>query len=139
MDALMIILYVLASLLILIVLFLIGYLIWDRNRPFPKSGKVIDKWYEEERTWVQIMPIIIGKIVSMIPIFHYDDEDWVITIEDEDGLKGDLYLSEAKWKKINIGDHFVVGDDSNTFDSIETEETDSDAKVQDEPEEKVTR
>lgn len=85
----------------------------------PESGTVLSKWYEEPRTWVQMVPISTGKTTIMVPITHYDDEDWCIEIEN-DGKRRVLYVSESVYETVQLGAHF--GSDApgvSTSDPIE--------------------
>jgi hypothetical protein len=73
-----------------------------------ESGVVIDGHHEPARSWVSIMPIYTGKTMMMIPMIHFDDEDWIIIVEGEhDGeLRQETwYVSEAQYTNIEIGDN----------------------------------
>ena len=80
-----------------------------------KEGKVIEKWYEEENTFVSLVPVVnvIGKtrLTTMMPMINYDDEDFVIKIEQYDKKTRDIYLTKDTYTKINIGDWFIVDKD----------------------------
>lgn len=45
------------------------------------EGTIIEKRYETARLWIQNVPITVGNIILMAPIFHFDDEDWILVIE----------------------------------------------------------
>lgn len=89
-----------------------------------KEGTVVEKWYEPERTWIMIIPIIISNGKTSFPIFvpmyYKDDEDFCIKIvgHNKEGKQvyRTFYLSEAAWKPIKYGDYFVLDKNAETSD-----------------------
>jgi hypothetical protein len=106
--------------LVLSVVALAIYAFWPR--PFPSSGKIIEKWHEEERYWTQFIPMYIGKVMIFLPFFHFDDEDWIIRIEDQDGLQGDVYLTHSAWNKLSIGNFYIINEKDDINDEVEKTE-----------------
>lgn len=96
------------------------YIFWPR--PFPSSGTIIEKTHEKERTWTQLIPIYIGKVMVLFPFIHFDDEDWIITVEDSNGLRGDIYLTKTTWQKLQVGEHYIVTKDDDLADEVEKTE-----------------
>lgn len=81
------------------------------------EGEVYSKEYEPERTIFMLYPMIIsnGKTTTtmMIPMYLYDDEDFIVQIKNYDGKKEKtrtLYLTKEVYDKTNIGDWFVIGE-----------------------------
>lgn len=92
------------AILVLVIITLLLYVFWPR--PMPKSGKVIAKWHEDELLWTQFYQI--GQTGIYAPTFNFINEGWVITIEDETDLRGNVYLTKLTWDKTQIGDYFTV-------------------------------
>lgn len=108
---------------ILTVIGLIIFLIYMMFfKEYISEGRVVEKYYEPEHTWVQLMPIMIGKVISMIPIFHFDDEDWVIVVENNEGKVGHIYVSEKTYRRVRIGQWYSATPEDSLFDDIEERE-----------------
>ncbi len=80
-----------------------------------KNGTLIKKAHEPERSWVQMIPISTGSATVVIPIVHYDDEDWVFVIEDspKNGKKSKqqrIYVSQEAFTHHEEGDWIEVAD-----------------------------
>lgn len=81
------------------------------NAPPPiMEGEVYNKVYEPSMSWMTMMPISNGKTITFIPMWHYDDEDFVIYIHRWDNeLQKDrtnaLYVNESTYNEISIGDY----------------------------------
>lgn len=73
------------------------------------DGKVIEKIYQPERTYVYLTPMICGKVTVMIPHTGYDDEDFILKVQGKKGDKvitEDFYVSEKDFNCLNTGDYF---------------------------------
>lgn len=81
-----------------------------------EQGKVINKYYEPERTWIQFMPMFISDGKSshtiLIPMYMRDDEDFILSIA---GLNADgemdtacYYIMPDQYKEINVGDEILT-------------------------------
>ena len=81
-----------------------------------KSGRVIEKDHAEARTYVQILPVYTGQTCVTInktrsctsnyihlPFTLYDDEDWMLRIETDEGKKGWVYVTPTVWNRVSIG------------------------------------
>jgi hypothetical protein len=80
-----------------------------------ESGEVYEKQYEPEKRWVQMMPMVLstGKMstVVMVPITHYDDEDFIIKIKKYNSEKGEFdkgkfYVDKETYSRYELGDYF---------------------------------
>lgn len=107
------------TLLVLLLGFLLlvlvwNYLVWLLVEPL-REGRVVAKHHEPERYWMQFRHVHVGKALCLIPIFRFDDEDWILIIEatDEKGKtrQGCVYLSKAKWDKVKVGDWYSATDE----------------------------
>ena len=79
-----------------------------------REGRVVSKWYEPEETWLQpIAQYRYDPTLKMNVFSHYiyvpqvDDEDFMITIEDD--VEGKIRsrtveLNESRWESIEVGD-----------------------------------
>lgn len=67
------------------------------------EGRVVSKHYEPARTWVQIVPIATGKVTMVVPITHFDDEDWIIRVDDGERQQN-VYLTEDRYDQTDVGD-----------------------------------
>jgi hypothetical protein len=86
-----------------------------------RRGTLIDKVYEPEETWVQMMPIVTAKTTSLIPIVHTDDEDWVFIIEEPPNVgkksrQKRIYVSEDIFAHHQKGDWIEIDDLKNVRD-----------------------
>lgn len=109
--------------IVLLVVLLLSAILYDVFRFKLTQGQVVEKQYEPERRWVQLMPTQIGKITVFHPIYHYDDEDWVLVIEGKND-KGKtvterLYVSQETWDAITIGEWYE-GTEEQLNDTPET-------------------
>lgn len=102
------------TLLVLLIGFLLLVLVWNclvwlLVEPL-REGKVVAKRHEPERHWMQFHHVQIGQALYLVPIFHSDDEGWILIIEatDEKGKtrQGCINLSKAMWDKVKIGDRY---------------------------------
>lgn len=91
----------------------------------PKSGTVVQKWYEEAttRTWTHWHDQCVardedGWCTTNIQIPHehtdYDDEDWKVKLEeckyDDSGNRkcraGTREIPQADWEQLEVGDFY---------------------------------
>ena len=99
-------------------------LLWSllscNSGPEITEGDVSGKRHEPERTWVQVVPVVMstGKATTImpIPIIHFDDEDWVVTIrgENEDGklVTQEFFVSQVVYDAVSVGSYYVFDEDS---------------------------
>ena len=77
------------------------------------SGLVLEKHYEPERHWVQFVPqfVKVGDItvINYYQIWHVDDEDWALTLLEED-TQYYVYVTQEFWEKTQIGDYIHLQD-----------------------------
>lgn len=120
-----------AIVLLAVLMGLIYFLIWVWFKLFyhpVREGIVVNKFHEPPRWWVQLIPMtfMVGKVPIMyfIPIWHYDDEDFILEIE---GLndKGELkrqcvYVPRTVWNSIEIGQYYKVSSDVELEDQHDT-------------------
>lgn len=93
-----------------------------------QEGRIIKKWYEPARTWVSVVPIVTstGKTTTttMVPMVHYDDEDYCIKIEKyvedkEKYVTRTVYLTKEEYNNVELDDWFCISRDCKTKDRIE--------------------
>lgn len=77
------------------------------------KGHVVDKRHEEARVYHYMTFIRTGKV--SVPIWHtiYDNEDWILTIEDTvDGEieHEDIYVTEEYYNKHSLGSWWCRSD-----------------------------
>ena len=129
MDILLWIVSGFVGLLLLIVIILV---ISEHNKPVVTSGRVVNKYHDPAHEWYSFVPIMVGKIFIMIPMYHFDDEDWVLVLKgtDQHGeqSEGELYVSRKTWNKVRVGQYYTIGDGDSTFD------TDAETEVDEIPE-----
>ena len=90
-----------------------GSVLWVESRPPPVTeGLIIERWHEEAREWTTQSTIYVQSGNVNIPVtstsHHYDDPDWKIKIQAEDGRKRTLELERKVWAKLRVGDWYVV-------------------------------
>lgn len=92
-----------------------------------KEGEVVKKWYEPPHTWVQMVPVttMSGKVMitNMIPMTHFDDEDWCIQIEkwDEESQewrRRTLYVNPSIYNALEVGSWFAIEQGCQTTDKV---------------------
>ena len=110
--------WILISFGILLLLILIIITILPFNTP--TSGTIVDKYIEDEISWINHVPVRAGEMRWMMPAYYYDDKDWVLVIEDEKGRKGYIYVDEQVWEQYEVGDYYSVDDDDVRVDKVET-------------------
>lgn len=76
-----------------------------------KEGEIYKKWHEPAETYITWMYMPLGKSFMLIPMYCYDDEDFVIKIRkyNEEKQKYNtktLYLNKETYDRIKIGDYF---------------------------------
>jgi hypothetical protein len=82
------------------------------------EGEVISKEHEPEETFWYLLPIVIstGKTITFIyvPMLYYDDEDFIIEIQSDDGKEHTrkLYLTQDEYNEISIGTWYKVTDET---------------------------
>lgn len=73
------------------------------------KGEVVEKHYEPERRWTTTHPVKIGNVTTIQTQHHYDDPDWLITVQGYD-IDGDLQTQlidlndQFKWENVDVGD-----------------------------------
>lgn len=73
------------------------------------EGKIVDKIYEPERTYVYFTPMMCGKVTIMIAHTGYDDEDYILRVhghKDKKCITENFYVSKENFNCHNIGEHF---------------------------------
>lgn len=75
----------------------------------PQEGVVVRKDHHPAQTYIMFIPICntVGKatICTPLPYWIYDDEDWVIKVEN-DGKVGTITTSQRAWESVDIGEWF---------------------------------
>lgn len=87
----------------------------------PKSGVVVQKWYEEERRWETSETYCMvhdGKGYCTVwgtrDVKHYDDPDWMVRLEechyDDNGNRkcrqGNREIPQGEWEQLKVGDSY---------------------------------
>ena len=101
-----------------------GALVWAGGRyvfhwwgpPPVREGVVIRKKHEGPSTFVAVVPIRTGQvcsssgktttctpIYSYFPFVFFDDEDWKVTVRNEEGRTGTLYVDAGAFAAIKVG------------------------------------
>lgn len=124
MDVIYQVFFVLISIISTVIIVILIFVIWPFIRPHPQSGTVIEKSYEPHKEkWLSFVPLFaIGKLTIKKPHLNFDNEEWVITIEGQNGQKGKVYLKETTWQKIKIGDSFLGINEQNEHDDRELDD-----------------
>lgn len=98
----------------LILLLLLIILSFGCNPPM-KEGKVCSKHYEAQRVMLTFLYIYNGNTFTPVPYWLYDDEDYIITLceENEDGrmIYRDLYVTEDIWNETELDSWFCITPD----------------------------
>lgn len=120
------------SVLITLVVCLVLFSITEFLDPKVTEGRVVEKRHEPERRWLELRPQYVGKVMLLIPFFHYDDEDWILVIEglDKRGKisQSKVYTSEETWESVQVGEWYKSEEEEmNDPDEIR-ESTDEEAK-----------
>ncbi|MBU0667059.1 MAG: hypothetical protein ABIC91_01015 [Nanoarchaeota archaeon] len=87
------------------------------------EGEVYNKIYEPENSWIFLMPITMhcGKstITTIVPMYMYDDEDFIIKIRnyDEKGKEKSktIYLTREQYERINVEDWYIINQNEERF------------------------
>jgi len=118
------------KLLVLFVLFFVGC------GDFLTEGTVVEKTHEPARTYTIMQPTTIHngedtKFIT-IPVTHFDDEDFILTIQkfdEESGeyLESDVYVDEKVYLVVNIGDYFIYDPDFHQINDPTVSKMDSSA------------
>jgi hypothetical protein len=72
-----------------------------------ESGVIIQKETEPERVYQTLQHIQIGKVATYIPITHFDDEDYKITVHgsiNEKEVTEVYYIPESNYDTLKLGD-----------------------------------
>ena len=96
------------------------------------EGEIYQLVHEPERTWIALIPITtcVGKPVicttTMIPVIHYDDEDWVVSVRqwsDEKGrfLTASFYVPQTVYSELHEGQWFAMCDSCESDDPVRQE------------------
>jgi hypothetical protein len=77
------------------------------------EGDVVDKHYEQARSWTTVYYQKVGSMRIPVVQNHYDDPDWVFVIQgpNEKGdklLERRLEVNETFWNEHRLGDHIVL-------------------------------
>ncbi len=131
-----IIIWVIGGVLVLFLSLLILLIVSEINKPVVTSGRIVRKYHEPAQEWYSFMPLMIGKVIILIPMYHFDDEDWVLVLEgaDQHGeqSEGELYVSRKTWNRVKVGQHYTIGAGDSTIDTddeVEVGEVPEDAEV----------
>jgi hypothetical protein len=129
--------WIIGGILALLLAFLVLLVVSEINKPVVTSGRIVRKYHDPAYEWYSFMPLMVGKVIIMIPIYHFDDEDWVLVLEgtDQHGEQsdGELYVSRKTWNKVKVGQHYTIGAGDSTYDTdqeIEVDEIPDNADVQ---------
>jgi len=97
----------------------------------PKSGTIVERWYEERREWDETY--YVNQCVSYndkgvctasisIPMtdHHVDDEDFMVKLEecsyDDSGNRkcrsGKREIPQSDWERLEVGDFYANGNDN---------------------------
>ena len=81
-----------------------------------RSGQVIAKDHQDSRTYATIVRIYTGQTCTKIgnvqtctnhymnmPVTMYDDEDWMLRVENDAGKRGWVYVTPDVWRSKEIG------------------------------------
>lgn len=93
-----------------------------------KSGQVIAKDHESARTYVMVLPVYTGQTCVKIgqtnsctnryiymPFTLYDDEDWKLRVENDEGKQGWVYVTPDVWERKVIGDWWSKVDEGGGY------------------------
>lgn len=74
-------------------------------------GTVIEKTHEDASSFLMLWPLTTcsgGKYTTcttmLIPLWTRDDEDWILTLKDEEGKTHHAYVSEGIFNSVRKGD-----------------------------------
>jgi hypothetical protein len=95
------------------------------------EGTVIAKKHEDERRWTSLMPIFTGKVMIMVPMSHFDDEDWILTIQEDctpteeqpECRQEAVYVSAVMFGDYDVGDRYVAVPPASSKDPYERQRT----------------
>ena len=84
--------------------------------PRLKEGVIFNKYHDPPRTFVMFIPFNVcsgGRTPTcttiLLPYVIYDDEDWVLVLEDRNGdecRKGEVYTDQATYEGYKKGDYY---------------------------------
>jgi len=78
------------------------------SKPPLHNTRVLDKQYEPARSTLIMMPMMVGKVMIMIPVMLYDDEDYVLNVmgytETGERKCRRIYVSKEQYDVIYVGD-----------------------------------
>jgi len=73
------------------------------------AGMVVNKIYEPARRWTQFIPMPMGKTMMLVPVVHYDDEDFILVVYDKEEDKlHHLYVDERTWNSFEEKDYVIM-------------------------------
>ena len=88
-----------------------------------EKGTVVNKHYEPERTYLQMMPIVIsnGKTTTtmLIPYYITDNEDYVLHVKGYykgEEIKEEVYVTKECYNSLQNGDLWLKTDDCSFSD-----------------------
>lgn len=126
----------------LIALLTITYFIVSYVRSRPTEGEIVRKKYEPAHTWTQMVQVPSGQncvgsgstrsctpTYIWVPQQHYDDADWIITIEkcvEEKCRKRRVYVTELEYDRLRVGDWFVIDKGAETNDPVDRRRSERD-------------
>lgn len=48
--------------------------------PYTTDARVTGKHYRAAYTWVKMIPLVSGKVITMVPIVQYEPERWTLAV-----------------------------------------------------------
>lgn len=72
----------------------------------PVEGKVIARQEHPEHTTMIMMPMKVGEMTTMIPMYFHYPPSWSIRVREGNGDIETVYLPKDKWDGIKVGDRF---------------------------------
>ena len=79
--------------------------------PYTTDARVTAKDYRAAYTWVQLMVISTGKITTVVPIIHYEPEQWTLGLtwlHNAKQVKGGCLVDQVTYDRTAVGNQVQV-------------------------------
>lgn len=90
-----------------------------------EKGTVLKKEYEPKRSYVSFIPMIIGKVTTLIPYVITDNEDFVLTVEGEyngEIVHENVYVTKKCYEQMQAGSLWTKDETCSFTDSNNSKE-----------------
>jgi len=74
--------------------------------PYTIDARVTGKHYQATYTWVQMIPVVSGKVITMIPVVQHEPERWTLAVSwlhNAKEAKGTVQVDQVTYDRMAVG------------------------------------